>query len=135
MVSFTKSNLSLQKNIFHVFNRKQPELLLSYSILFSLFNTVQNARLAHAGLLRKLGFLPAKSRIEILNRFQQFILLCRHNDTMPRLRAGGGESKGLISRVVTHSAAAGILWLSEGKGNHSGHVAGGPLSRFLTQLI
>lgn len=33
-----------------VFNRKQPELLLIYSILFSLCNTVHSTRLAHAGL-------------------------------------------------------------------------------------
>lgn len=37
-----------------------------------------------------------------------------------------GRVKGFISRVVSQSAAAGHLWLSEGKGNHRGHVAGGP---------
>lgn len=38
-----------------------------------------------------------------------------------------GESKGL-SAEVGQSAAAGLLWLSEGKGDHCGNVAGGPLS-------
>lgn len=47
---------------------------------------------------------------------------------MPRLRGGGGESKDL-SAEVGQSAAAGLLWLSEGKGDHCGNVAGGPLSR------
>lgn len=47
----------------------------------------------------------------------------------------GRESKGL-SAEVSQSAAAGLLWLSEGKGDHRGNVAGGggALSRFLTQL-
>lgn len=47
----------------------------------------------------------------------------------------GGESKGL-SAEVSQSAAAGLLWLSEGKGDHGGNVAGGggALSRFFTQL-
>lgn len=52
---------------------------------------------------------------------------------MPRLRGGKGESKGL-SAEVDQSAAAGLLWLSEGKGDHCGNVAGGPLSRGLEQL-
>lgn len=48
---------------------------------------------------------------------------------MPRLRRGEswGESKGL-SAEVGQSAAAGLLWLSEGEGDHCGNVAGGPLS-------
>lgn len=47
----------------------------------------------------------------------------------------GRESKGL-SAEVGQSAAAGLLWLSEGKGDHCENVAGGggALSRFLTQL-
>lgn len=36
---------------------------------------------------------------------------------MPGLRGGGDESKGL-SAEIGQSAAAGLLWLSEGKGDH-----------------
>ena len=47
----------------------------------------------------------------------------------------GEESKSLSAEVI-QSAAAGLLWLSEGKGDHRGNVAGGggALSRFLAHL-
>lgn len=47
---------------------------------------------------------------------------------MPKLWGSGGESKGL-SAEVGQSAAAGLLWLREGKGDHCGNVAGGTLRR------
>lgn len=105
-VSFTKSNLSLQKTFYCV----QPKAawnipIVQYSsFFFSLFNTVRNARLAHAGLLRKLGFLPAESRFWNLKWIPRVRLLCRHSDGMPGLRRGrawgfeGFNRQRLVSR-------------------------------------
>lgn len=45
-----------------------------------------------------------------------------------------GESQRGLSAEVGQSAAAGLLWLREGKGDRCGYVAGGPLSRALTRL-
>lgn len=42
-----------------------------------------------------------------------------------------GESQGGVSAEVDQSAAAGLLWLSEGKGDHCGNVAGDPPEGFL----
>lgn len=92
MVSFTKSNLSLQKNIFLCSTESSLNYSLIYSILCSLFNTVRSTRLARAGLLRKHGFLPAKSRFEISNRFQQFVC-CAGIMTICRGSGEVGESQ------------------------------------------
>lgn len=47
-----------------------------------------------------------------------------------------GESQRVYrQRSVSQSAAAaGLLWLSAGRGDHSRHVAGGPLSKFSTRI-
>lgn len=46
-----------------------------------------------------------------------------------------GESQGGLSAEVDQSAAAGLLWLREGKGDHCGNVAGGPLEGFYTAQL
>lgn len=46
-----------------------------------------------------------------------------------------GESRGGVSAEVDQSAAAGLLWLREGKGDHCGNVAGGPPEGFYTAQL
>lgn len=46
-----------------------------------------------------------------------------------------GQSQKGLSAEVGQSAAAGLLWLSKGKGDHCGNVAGGPLSSTETSRL
>lgn len=130
MVSFTKSNLSLQKNIFLC--STESSLNYSYYTVFyflclTLSKTQDLLTLAcWESSVFSLLSQGLKSQTDSNNS-----LLCRHNDNMPGLRRG--ESKGL-SAEISQSAAAGLRWLSAGRRDHSGHVAGGSLSRFSTRI-